>query len=242
MNVLCIGNSFSQNATVYLHNISKAAGLKLNVVNLYIGGCTLERHYRNMIGGRREYSLCYNGHNTNFMVTMEEALLNRKWDVITLQQASHESFKPESYDPYILEIATFVRRLQPKAKLLVHQTWAYEQGSIRLAETAGYETSRAMFADVKAAYEKAAKTIEADGLIPSGEMMLGLCEQGMEGLYLDTFHASNGLGQYALALLWYRMLTGMPVKDNSFQDFLEPIAPTDVAAVKAYVDSFQPIF
>ena len=242
MNVLCIGNSFSENATVYLHQIAKAAGEKLNVCNLYIGGCPLDKHYRNMMGDRKDYSLRYNGHITGFMVSMEEALISRNWDVVTLQQASPKSYDAESYDPYIWELAEFVRQFQPKAKLVIHQTWAYEQGSSRLTELAGYETPQAMFADVKAAYDKAAKTIEADGLIPSGEMMLQLFEQGMEGLYKDTFHASHGLGQYALALLWFRMLTGRSVADNSFSDFIEPVSAEDIAAVKACVDSYQPIF
>lgn len=241
MNVLAIGNSFSENATVYLHQIARAAGVKLSVCNLYIGGCSLERHYRNMLGDHKAYSLRYNGQNTGFTVSLSEALLNRKWDVITLQQASTVSFKPDSYDPYISELADYIRQCQPKAKLLIHQTWAYEQGSTKLTEFAGYDTTQAMFADVRAAYEQAAKTIQADGMIPSGELFAKLTEQGVAGLYHDTFHASHGLGQYALALLWYRMLTGNSVTGNSFCDFDEPVAAADAEAAKACVDSFQPI-
>lgn len=241
MKILAIGNSFSQNATRYLHDIARVAGEKLEVANLYIGGCTLERHYRNMLSDARAYTLCYNGHSTGFPVSLSEALLNRQWDVITLQQGSTQSFDPDSYDPYISELADFVRQCQPKAKVLIHQTWAYEQGSERLTEVAGYETTCAMFADVKAAYAKAAQTVNADGLIPSGEMMLRLYEQGVEGLYRDTYHASSGLGQYALALLWYRMLTGNSVAENPFCDFDVPVTPEEIAAVKTCVDSYVPI-
>ena len=41
MKVLAIGNSFSQDATRYLHQIAKANQFDLKVVNLYIGGCSL---------------------------------------------------------------------------------------------------------------------------------------------------------------------------------------------------------
>lgn len=241
MNVLAIGNSFSQNAMANLHDIARADGVKLNVANLYIGGCVLEHHYRNMLGDRKEYVLQYNGQHTGFKVTMEEALLNRKWDVITLQQGSTQSFCADSYEPYISELADYVRQCQPKAKVLIHQTWAYEQGSAKLTEVAGYETAQAMFADVKSAYAKAAEIINADGTIPSGEMMMRLWEQGITNLYQDTFHASQGLGQYALGLLWYRMLTGNAVAENSFCDFCAPVTEEEVAAAKACVDSFQPI-
>lgn len=241
MKVLAIGNSFSENATRYLHNIARAAGEKLEVANLYIGGCVLERHYRNMLSDSRAYTLQYNGENTGFTVSLSEALLNRKWDVITLQQGSTQSFKADSYDPYILELSDFVRQCQPKAKLLIHQTWAYEQGSARLVERAGYDTPQAMLADVKAAYEKAAETVRADGIIPSGEMLMKLFEQGITNLYEDTYHASVGLGQYALALLWYRMLTGNAVAENTFCDFDAPVTAEEMAAAKTCVDSFQPI-
>ena len=54
MNVLAIGNSFSEDATRYLHQIAKAQGTPLTVVNLVIGGCSLERHYRCMLGASKD--------------------------------------------------------------------------------------------------------------------------------------------------------------------------------------------
>ena len=44
MNILSIGNSFSQDAQRYLHQIATAGGEELNVFNLYIGGSTLSMH------------------------------------------------------------------------------------------------------------------------------------------------------------------------------------------------------
>ena len=38
MNILAIGNSFSQYATRYINAIAKADNVDLTVVNLYIGG------------------------------------------------------------------------------------------------------------------------------------------------------------------------------------------------------------
>ena len=61
MQVLTIGNSFSQDATRYLSQIARSAGESLTVINLYIGGCSLERHYRNMKSGEDVYWLEHNG-------------------------------------------------------------------------------------------------------------------------------------------------------------------------------------
>ena len=235
MNILCIGNSFSQNATRYLHDIARADGVDIQVVNLYIGGCSLERHYRNMLSGERAYTIEYNGHKTGFPVSLKEALLNRAWDVITIQQASHYSFNFETYKPYLSEIMAFVRKCSPKAKIYVHQTWAYEEGSERLVKVAGYEKSSDMLADIVKAYDSAAEQISADGIIPSGKLFGALLDAGAEGLYHDTFHASRGLGRYALGLLWYSVLCDADVSKNIFRDTDVSITEEEISLVKKCV-------
>ena len=235
MKILAIGNSFSQDATRYLHGIARADGVSLEVVNLYIGGCSLERHYRNMISGERAYELEINGQRSGFFVFLDEALANRKWDVITLQQASPESAKPDSYTPYIEALADYVKEYQPKAKIFIHETWAYEKDSARLKEVAGFETPCQMMAAVRDAYKKAADKINADGIIPSGDVFEKILESGVEKIHRDTFHASYGLGRYALALTWYKTLTGNDVTNNTFCDFDEEISIEQIEIVKKCV-------
>lgn len=235
MNILSIGNSFSQDAQRYLHRIAKADGVKLNSVNLYIGGCSLARHHRNMLSGSKDYLLEVNGNETGFKVSLEEALLNRDWDVITIQQVSHESPYYDAYQPYLDNLMDYVREFVPKAKIIVHQTWAYEQGSQRLTEEMKYADYKQMLADIVAANEKAAQVIGADGIIPAGQLMGALLENGIEKVHRDTFHATYGLGRYALGLLWYACLTGKDVKDNTFCDFDEPITDEQMQIAKKCV-------
>ena len=217
MNILSIGNSFSQDAQRYLHQMAEAAGVELNCFNLYIGGCSLARHYRNMLSGDREYMLEMNGQSTGFKVSLQEALLNRDWDVVTLQQASPSSFNYDTWKPYLTELANYVHYCVPKAKLAMHQTWAYEDGSARLLEVAGYPDRGAMFADVRAAYAQAMDDVDADFLIPSGEVFEALVKDGVPGIHRDTFHASHGVGRYALALTWLRALTGKKAAEVTFE-------------------------
>ena len=210
MNVLCIGNSFSRNSSKYLHAISS----DITVVNLYIGGCSLERHFRNMHTGDKAYELQVNGVNTGFFVSLDEALLNRAWDVITFQQASHFSVKFDTFEPYLSELSDYVRTLCPKAKQVIHETWAYEDGSDRLTNFMGYKTHAEMYADIEAAYEKAALSIDADMKISSGKLFSCLVEKGLS-VHIDTFHA-NPVGEYALGLLWYKTLTGKSAAEIEF--------------------------
>ena len=44
MKVLSIGNSFSEDAHRWLHDISLCGETEIDTTNLLIGGCTLETH------------------------------------------------------------------------------------------------------------------------------------------------------------------------------------------------------
>lgn len=235
MDILSIGNSFSQDAQRYLHGIAKSAGASINCFNLYIGGCPLSRHYRNMHSGERAYTLEMNGVSTGFTVSLKEALLNRDWSLITLQQASNRSPKYDTYQPYLNALVAFVRECAPKAKLVIHQTWGYEDGSQRLTEEMKYESYDAMFADIKSAYELAARDAVADRIFPSGEVMARLIKGGVT-VHRDTFHLSLGIGRYAAALTWYKTLTGADVSDISFGDFDVPVSDEEITLAKSAVN------
>ena len=235
MNILSIGNSFSQDAQRYLHQIAKADGAVINCFNLYIGGCSLSRHYRNMISEEQVYTLEMNGSSTGFRVSLKDALLNRDWDVITVQQVSSQSPNYDSYQPYLDGLVEYARHLVPKAKIAVHQTWAYEQGCQRLTENMGYSDYKEMLCDIVKSYQTAAEHIRADYLIPSGDVFGAMLENGIEKIHRDTFHASRGLGRYALGLTWYRFLTGNDITENNFHDFDEIVSVEHTAIAKKSV-------
>lgn len=235
MNILSIGNSFSQDAQRYLHQIAKADGVDIRCFNLYIGGCSLSNHYCNMLSEERVYTLEMNGDSTGFCVSLKDALLNRDWDVITVQQVSSQSPDYGTYQPYLDALVAYIRRLVPKAKIAVHQTWAYEQGSKRLHEELKYRQYKDMLGDIVKAYQKAAEHIGADFMIPSGEVFGAMLENGIETVHRDTFHASLGLGRYALGLTWYRFLTGNDIAENNFHDFEEIVSAEHTAIAKKSV-------
>lgn len=235
MNILSIGNSFSQDAQRYLHSIARKDDDLLQTYNLYIGGCSLYTHYRNMLSGDAEYTLEMNGESTGFKVSLEQALLNRSWDVVTLQQASLGSPNYETYQPYLDSLVEYVRKCVPRAKIVLHQTWAYEDGSKRLNEELGYKTHSDMLCDIKKSYEKASQKINADFVIPSGEVFEKLLESGIEKVHRDSFHATLGAGRYALGLIWYMMLTGNDIENNTFCDLDEEITSDQIRTIKKCV-------
>lgn len=231
MNILSIGNSFSEDAQRYLHGIAAADGVDIDTFNLYIGGCSLSQHYQNMLSEEQAYTLEMNGQSTGFKVSLKNALLNRDWDIVTLQQASIQSHDYSTYQPYLQKLADYVRLCVPRTKILIHQTWAYEQNS-ELLNNAGYCDYREMLCNIIKSYQKAAQSIDADYIIPSGEIFHALLENGIEKVHRDTFHASMGLGRYTLGLVWYRFLSGKDIVNNTFNDFDEEVSPEYITIAK----------
>ena len=234
MNVLAIGNGFSHDATRYLHGIAKSDGFDMTVVNLNAYKCSLSDHYKNHLTDAKAYFLEFNGVEIGFKTSIKEALLSRDWDAVVLQQLSSQSTDYETYQPYIDSLAKYIRKYAPKAKLILHQTWAYEQHSKSLVE-AGYEDKYQMSVDVKTAYEKAAQAIKADKIIPSCELFLRMSAKGVR-MYRDGVRASAGLGKYALGLLWYACITGKNVFKNTFSRFDEPITSNEIEIAKQCVE------
>ncbi len=213
--VLSIGNSFSQDAHRYLHTISLHEGTVILPANLYVAGCTLENHYRNLLSDNERYNYEFKGDPTGLVVSLKQALSACPYDAVTLQQASHLSPDYESYQPYLKHLAEAVRTYLPKTKLYLHQTWGYESESERIFKL-GYKTYDEMFFNVNASYEKAAKEIGAQ-LIPCGLALQNAMRYGLtEPVHRDTFHCSLSYGRYLLAATWYmtishKRLHGCPI-------------------------------
>lgn len=234
MKILCIGNSFSQDAASCLSRAAANQGIEIHVENLYIGGCPLERHYNNMISGEKAYELEINGESTHINVSLGESLEKEKWDIVTVQQASHFSAFYSTYQPYASELVKYIRGKQPEAKVYIHQTWAYEEGSQRLADN-GFAARKDMFAEIGKSYRLAAEECAADGLIPSGQVFENMAAKGIK-CHRDTFHASLGAGRYALALTWIKALTGADINGNTFTETAEPVSADEISKIKEAVN------
>lgn len=226
MKILSIGNSFSQDAHKYLNKISLESGSELHCANLFIGGCSLERHYNNMLSTAQDYDLEINGGPCVRKISLGEALNSDEWDVVTLQQASHFSGKPQSYVPYITSLADFVRENQPSAKIYFHKTWAYETDSTHGAFPTYNYSQAEMYRRLSDASEMASRLINAE-IIPVGTVIQTLRENTAEfdyqngGLSLcrDGFHLSLDYGRFTAAAVWFHTLVGKKISIDGFDGF-----------------------
>lgn len=240
MRILAIGNSFSQDATHYLHQLDQHQ--ELDYYNLMIGGCTLERHWENIRNNAVEYYWEHNGVQQEGFVSLAATLVNKQWDCITLQQASHESYRPESYQPYLHNLNGFIHALAPKARIVLHQTWAYQEGCEALLGR-GFSARSEMFAGLQQAYGQAAKELGTT-VIPCGLAMEKALAVGLGPLQRDWGHASFGAGRYLLAAVWYAFFTGRRAKAIETEEPMEEKTASimqDIALEVVKTDKSAPV-
>ncbi len=226
MKLLSIGNSFSQDAHKWLHKLATVNGVDLQTVNLYYPGCSLEQHWAFYQQDEPAYQLERNGGKGDRMIGLREALAMDRFDAVTLQQVSGLSGLPQSYEPYLTDLAALVRAEQPQAALWVHQTWAYEVDFERSSFENYQRDQQRMYRDIKAAVVPAAERIGAQ-IIPAGDLIQRLREQvpefdypnGGRSLNRDGFHLSLDYGRYAVAAMWLYALTGTRAEPTPFEDF-----------------------
>ncbi len=215
ISILAVGNSFSVNAMQYLWDILTSAGFEEVVLgNLFIGGCSLEQHWSNLFHNKPAYTYYYNDSGswkTTNAATAESALQSRKWDIVTLQQASHLSGMPASYET-LERIQGAVQSYQPDAKLYWYMTWAYHpdttNGNFGTYAKDQMTMYRAIVDTVK---EKIHPNALFEAVIPAGTAIQNLRTYpiGDNLTTPDGFHL-NEAGCYMVGLAWYAQITGLP--------------------------------
>ncbi len=222
LRILAIGNSFSQDATAYLHSIANADGVDITVVNLYIGGCSLETHWNNILEDKAAYEYERNGLSTGRFISIKEALLEEEWDYVTLQQVSSESGIIDSYYPYITNLSEYVTQLAPQAIQLLHQTWAYELDSDHGGFINYNKDQWNMYDKIVETYQRVSEDLKLE-IIPCGKIIQSLRNlpefdyaNGGISLCRDGFHMNLVYGRYAVAAVWYESIVKKSIMGNSF--------------------------
>ncbi len=123
LRIFVIGNSFSQNATAYLPDFAKERGKELIIGRAQLGGCSLEKHWGFVELAEANpddpKGRAYKGKSLRMLLS------EGTWDVVTMQQYSYHSADLETYGPYAQKLYDFIKQIQPNAKIILHQTWAY---------------------------------------------------------------------------------------------------------------------
>ena len=226
--VLSIGNSFSNNAHTYLAHIAADAGFeKVQIANLFIGGCTLKTHAGNLSD---EAAYTYQYRELNADGTIKSASLEEKvsmlygikaadWDVITIQQGSTYSGKADTYSPYLTQIIEYVNanKTNKNAKIAWHTTWAYLDGSDALAERYNGMSQIQMYNAIIDAVQEQVLPLDTIAFeIPAGTAIQNIRATSMgDNFNSDDIHL-NTAGCYVAGLTWFAKITGMPIDNITY--------------------------
>lgn len=242
--ILMIGNSFSTRMAAKLPPVIESMGRKIEISSLFIGGCSLKRHWENVEKASdpafKPYRLT--AYRSGKMApeakaNIPDALKSGKWDIVTIQQSSAESWRPETYEPYTTKLIAKIRELAPQAKIVLQETWSYSKWDGRLKRW-GFDQN-AMYEKLHAAYGKIAKEHGLE-VIPTGTAVQlfrkslpvkygersnggDVCGedrfvQGKDGKWHhkgDSPHM-NYRGDYLQSLVWAAKLFNLDVRNCTF--------------------------
>ena len=221
--ILAIGNSFSQDAVEqYLHELAEAEGISTIIGNMFIGGCSLERHVKNARDNAPAYAYRKIGTDgkkrEKGKMSLETVLADEDWDYVSLQQASPFSGMYETYEASLPELLEYVKaRLPKKTKLMLHQTWAYASTS-RHSGFKNYNCNQlTMYQAIADAVKKAAKANKIKIVIPSGTAIQNARTSFIgDHLNRDGYHLDVKIGRYTAACTWFERIFKHNVVGNPY--------------------------
>ncbi|HLQ99647.1 MAG TPA: DUF4886 domain-containing protein [Sphingobacterium sp.] len=223
--VLAIGNSFSQDGIEnYLHELAEAAGIKMIIGNLYIGGASLALHVDNIRGDKAKYSYRKIGANGEKNITpdtkISDVLSEEKWDFISLQQVSGFSGKLNSYEESLPELYAYVLEHvsnPEEVRMVLHQTWAYQQDSDH-KNFANYNNDQSqMYEAISSTSEKVLRLENFDRIVPAGTAIQNARTSYIGDHYTrDGYHLELNYGRFTAACAWFETLFGKDVRKNTF--------------------------
>jgi len=239
IDLLMIGNSFSHYFVQELYAIAEAAGVPMRVCNLYYGGCSLQQHYTWWL----DDSAPYNYYNTDGNgrvgtddVSLEWALAQHDWDVISIQEVSSRLRNISAAEglemtaTYRQALIPYLQDRFPDATVYWQQTWAYQKGFSVSNYTVDDREDQIAYAQRQR--EFALAVCEEFGMprVPTGPAWEIIRDGGYDEMCDrlgkadgddphagDYYHDGDiGGGQYLNACVWFETITGQSVVGNTY--------------------------
>ena len=221
--ILAIGNSFSEDAIEqYLHELADADGIETIIGNLFIGGCSLERHMQCVNGNLPDYRYRKIGVDGVTKETpkcdIARAIADEEWDYVSVQQASHFSGDYTTYQPYLSQLVAYVKAHTKKdVKIVFHQTWAYAQNSDHGGFKRYGNSQKQMYDAINGALKQVIKDIYPDVIVPSGTAIQNARTSSIgDNMNRDGYHLNLLYGRYTAACTWFQAIFKRSVVGNSY--------------------------
>ena len=235
LKVLQIGNSFTENSTVYLSNMVQRAGINTGDMCLYKcnrgGGsfstfvnCWNDKdatgYYISKVFGGITLPIAssatpYDGSNIRKVFT------DCKWDIIIIQQVSNYSHQYSLWNQnhaggHLPELINLIRTYQPQAAIginMIHAAYTYSSNTNNLFQ---------LIAD---SYHQFCIDYGVDFIIPYGTAVQNIRQSSINtteyGFSNDKLHLAPGIGQYVACAAYFETLItpryGVSIMGNPYR-------------------------
>lgn len=229
LKILCIGNSFTEDATNRLPKIIETCSLKnICIGHLIAGGATLKQYYDSYmkdsaIGLYQVTDDQMKWTTISKKITMKQALQYADWDIITFQQVSYEAGRFQTYQPYLSNLIDIAKKeCKNSTPVFVWQmSWAYGTGCTEeVFGRYGYNQMK-MYNDIINATKIMMGQSDIDIVVPIGTAIQNLRNTNLNNPPLDITrdfrHIDQGVGRYTASCTLFQALIA-PIYDVNLFD------------------------
>ena len=205
--ILSIGNSFAVDTLQHVVEVAKTLNINIKIYSLFIGGCSINRHYDNLVNDTNSYEFFVNegeGFVTLKNITIKEALKLHKYDYINIQHGSGDGSRYTDFSSYskIVDIITIIKNLiNYDVKFIFNMTWVGEE-TFNHPELISYNKDQyLMYSKICDVMKNhISKIKEIDYVSYTGTAIQNARKMTPTLLTRDGYHLSLTLGRYIAAL------------------------------------------
>lgn len=224
LKILCIGNSFSADTSEYVADIALSLGVaEVTVGNLYIGGCSIRKHYYNATTAAPAYEYYINAGDGWSMTKnnrIQDVINSEDWDYISIQHGTADGsrYAEEDYYEKLPALAAWIRERAPEhTKIAFNMTWVGERNSHEEMIAFGNNQDKYYQAIADLTSELIVPMENIDIVSPTGTAIQN-ARAAKCGIPLtrDNYHLSLDFGRYIAGLTFFKALTGCDIADISW--------------------------
>lgn len=218
LKILCIGNSFTEDATNRLPKIIETCSLSnICIGHLIAGGASLKQYYDSYMNNSAigiyqvtDDQLKWRTVSKNF--TMKQALQYADWDIITFQQVSYEAGRFQTYQPYLSNLIDIAKNecVNSKPIFVWQMPWSFASGcKDEIFGRYKYNQLR-MYNNITAATKVMMSQSDIDIVVPIGTAIQNLRNTNLNNPPLDITrdfrHIDQGIGRYTASCTLFQKL------------------------------------
>ena len=187
----------------------------MKIAVLYIGGCSLNRHYenaRNDLPAYIYYENTGNGWSETNQKSISDAIKEDDWDYISIQHGPGDGSRytnPKSYEK-LEPLIEYIKSLTPKStKIAFNMAWVMEKYSTH-PEIQEYDLDQMrMYRNLTELTNNVVRVTKGlDIVSPAGTAIQNARTTVLsDKLSRDGFHLSYGIGRYIAGLTFLKALT-----------------------------------